>query len=98
MRSMPGLMRPLLALTAALTVTGCSATAGGRQTFPLAADLAVPPKPQRTIEVLTSAQASADFHNALEAWADGLAAQIGGLCRYHQRKGMPIVCPPASDD
>lgn len=58
------------------------------QTFPLAADLAVPPKPRPTVEILSSAEASARFNSDLEAWGDGLAAQVARLCGWAKDAGM----------
>lgn len=94
MRSMPGLMPCLLALSAAFSVSACSTPAPVRQTFPLAADLAVPPKPAPTVETLTSAQASAQYNSDVEAWGDGLAAQVARLCRWAKGSGMAVTCPP----
>lgn len=94
MRSMPALMPCLLALSAAFSVSACSTPAPVRQTFPLAADLAVPPKPRPTVETLTSAQASAQYNSDVEAWGDAMAAQIGRLCRWAKGSGAPVLsCP-----
>ncbi len=88
-----------LALSAGLTVAGCSTQVSVRPTYPSAADLVVEAKPQPTIETMTSAIASADLNNAIEKQRDEFAGRLGRLCRYFDAKGMPgLDCPPPEPD
>lgn len=48
----------------------------------------MPPKPRPTVEILSSAEASATFNSDLEAWGDGLAAQVVRLCGWAKAAGM----------
>jgi hypothetical protein len=60
--------------------------------------LAVPPKPQLSVDAVASnsAQALADHDSQLEAWGDAMALQIGRLCRWAQTNGMKgLDCPKA---
>ena len=85
-------------------MSACAHPARLRPISPPAADLAVPAKPVPTVEILTSAQASAEYNSALEAWGDGMAAQLGRLCRWAATNGVrgldcprpPTVGAPAS--
>lgn len=78
------------------TVPGCAATAGLSTTFPPAADLSVSPKPRIDPSVLDSEVADVAHDIAIEARGDALALQVGRLCRYFDRQGMPgLDCPPA---
>ena len=88
MRSKPGRMALFLALSASFSVAACSTSGPRPQTFPLAADLEVPPKPRPTVEILSSAKASAQFNSDLEAWGDALAAQVLRLCGWAKGAGM----------
>lgn len=84
---------PALALAASLSlVSGCASRG---LVFPPSADLRVPPKPQLAPEAVTS-EAALDAHDiAIETRGDGLAAQVGRLCRFFDELGMPdLDCPP----
>lgn len=48
----------------------------------------MPPKPRPTVEILSSAEASATFNSDVEAWGDALAAQVVRLCGWAKAAGM----------
>lgn len=63
--------------------------------FPPAADLSISPKPRIDPSVLDSEAADVAHDIAIEARGDQLALQVGRLCRYFDRRGMPgLDCPP----
>ncbi|MBX3482559.1 hypothetical protein [Phenylobacterium sp.] len=55
----------------------------------------MPPKPKPSIETLTSAAAAAEYSSSVEAWGEGLAAQVGRLCRWAVANGGKFDCPKA---
>lgn len=49
-----------------------------------------------TIEQLASDKGLNDHDNDIEAWGDGLAAQLDRLCRWHVAMGAPVTCRPVA--
>lgn len=92
-------LRPAGALLLALSLSlasGCANRASGPRPFLPAADLTAPAKPLLSVEDVASGDAAVlDRHNsAIEAWGDGLAAQIGRLCRAAVRLELARAdCP-----
>lgn len=93
-------MRPfltaLLAACAALSiVSGCAAPPPPvSPAFPSYADLTVEPKPQPTIDILTSDKASADYDVAVEAWGTRGWQAVARICRWAKDMGAPkLDCP-----
>ena len=83
-------------LLAALAVSGCGPQIQLRPLFPPAADLAVEAKPVPPVEIVTSAQAGAEYSAHVEAWGERGWLTVARLCRYYKAQGMPgIVCPAA---
>ena len=95
---MPSKLAPMTVcqvLSAVSILSACAKPASPTLAFPPAADLAVPAKPVPSVEILTSAKASAAHSSAVEAWGDGLALQIGRLCRWAEEMGARGVNCPA---
>lgn len=98
-------MRPLRCLTLALliaaslsTVSGCASKGPIPLVLPRAADLQVEDKPRLDPAALDS-EAALDAHDsALEAWGERGWATVGRLCRWAERNGMKIDCPPADGE
>ena len=63
------------------------------QSFPRVADLRVEPKPVPGPEIVTSAQASAQYDAAVEAWGERGWLSVGRLCRWARDNGMTVDCP-----
>lgn len=97
MRYVPGTMKPLLALSFALLASGCAHSTSPSIAFPSPADLSVPQKPQLSVDDVASAAALAEHNSAVEAWGDGMALQIGRLCRWANANGGDFTCPKPPD-
>ena len=97
MSSPKRLIACLMLLGLPLAVSACAApTAVIRPLFPPSADLQVEPKPVPPADIVTSAQAAAQYDIALEAHGDRVWLQVARLCRWFREQGMPgIVCPAA---
>lgn len=61
--------------------------------YPPAADLAVEPKPIAGVEILTSAQAAAEYDVKLESWGERGWKAVARICRWAKGNGMEIACP-----
>lgn len=96
MPSPAGPTRLLLALSCAWLASACASKGPPLTAYPPPADLAVPSKPQLAPEALGSAVALAEHNSRIEAWGDGLALQIGRLCRWAEDMGAKGVRCPAS--
>lgn len=89
-------MSGLLVLSCSWAVAACAHKAPPNPVFPPPADLRAAPKPQLAAEALGSARALAEYNAAVEAWGDGLAAQVGRLCRWSEEMGAEgLSCPRA---
>lgn len=93
MRSAPDLMKHLLALSCGLLASACAHSTSRSPVFPSPVDLTVPPKPQLSVDDVRSASALAEHNSAIEAWGDGMAFQIGRLCRWANANGGQFDCP-----
>jgi hypothetical protein len=92
-------MRSLILLPAMLLslsiVSGCATPVTSSQKYPPADDLQRPAKPKISVDILTSERLHEEYNAAVEAWGDGLAAQVDRLCRFERQLGAPVTCPPA---
>lgn len=88
MKSLKPPMALLLLLTSSLAVSACETPKLALQTYPPVDDLKAPPKPVPTIDILTSAAASARHSANVEVWGDGLALQIHRVCVWAKDRGM----------
>lgn len=66
--------------------------------FPPVADLVVEPKPVPPPEIVTSAQAAAEYDIAVEGWGERGWRAVGRLCRWAKEQGMSVDCPRAEGD
>ena len=91
--------------TLLLTLCACSLAASGcapkeriQPLFPRSADVkdVITPKPVAGPEIITSAQAAADYDIAVEKWGDTIWAAGGRICRWIKDNGgvLPFDCPP----
>lgn len=64
-----------------------------RTIFPPPADLAVEPKPVPPLEIVTSAQAAAEYDVALESWGERGWRTVARICRWAKENGMAVECP-----
>jgi len=95
MLSPKSLTLPPLLVMSLLAAPACAHKAPTFQTYPPAADLQVSPKPRLSAEALSSSEALNRHNIAIEMWGEGLARQVGRLCRWAEAGGMPdINCPP----
>jgi hypothetical protein len=46
-----------------------------------------PAKPKISVDILTSERLHEEYNAAVEAWGDGLAAQVDRLCRFERQLG-----------
>ena len=81
-----------------LVVSGCAAKERIQPLFPRSADIkdVITPKPVAGPEIVTSAQAAADYDIAVEKWGDTIWAAGGRICRWMKDNGgaLPFNCPP----
>lgn len=90
-----GRIAPLMMLLAASAVSACGPQVRIQPLYPPAQDLAVEPKPIPTTDIVTSAQAGAEYSARVEAWGDRGWLTVARLCRYYKAQGMAVECPPA---
>ena len=95
MRSLPFPIRSLMLCGLLLGASACGERVVSVPIFPSSADLALEPKPVPTDDIVTSAQAAAEYDAAVEAWGERGWLQVGRLCRYFKGHGMEVSCPPA---
>ena len=94
---MPSKRRLIPLLT--LFVSGWAASACGPQVriqpqFPPVADLRVEPKPVPPPEIVTSAQAAAQYDVAVESWGERGWLTVGRICRWAVEQGAEgLSCP-----
>lgn len=66
--------------------------------FPKSADIeaAIAPKPVAPAEIVTSAQAAAQYDVAVESWGESLWRAGARICRWAVDSGaqLPFACPP----
>lgn len=64
--------------------------------FPPAADLAVEPKPVPPVDIVTSAQAAAEYDIAVEGWGERGWRAVARICRWAKEQGAEgLTCPEA---
>src|SRR5215217_2252446 len=91
MRSLPSRVLPLALCGLLSLASGC---ANKGPYFPSPADLTVPPKPILSAYAVYDDSLQAAYDIAIEARGDGLALQVGRLCRYFKVLGQPgLNCP-----
>lgn len=66
--------------------------------MPPAADLAVEPKPVPPPEIVTSAQAAAEYDIAVEGWGERGWRTVARICRWAVENGAEITCPAATPE
>lgn len=85
-------------LASALAVSGCGGQERIQIAYPPAADLkaATEAKPAPGDDIVTSAQAAADYDAAIESWGERVSRAGARLCRWAVAMGMKgVECPPA---
>ena len=87
--------RCLMLCALALAASACGERVISTPIFPPSADLAVESKPKPPPEIVTSAQAAAEYDVAVESWGERGWRTVARLCRWAQGHGMTIDCPPA---
>ena len=89
-------MHRSIVFAATFALTACGPQIQLRPLYPPAADLAVEAKPVPSADIVTSAEAGAEYSARVEAWGERGWLTVARLCRYYKGQGMPgIVCPPA---
>lgn len=78
-------------------MSGCASKERIRPLFPPAADIraATEPKPVAPVEIVTSAQAAAEYDVAVESWGERVSRAGGRICRWAIANGaaLPFTCP-----
>ena len=96
---MPSLRRPIPTLMlcgSALAASACAQQDVIRPAFPPAADLRVEAKPVPPPDIVTSAQAAAEYDVAIESWGERGWLQVARICRWARGLGAEgLDCPPA---
>ena len=81
------------ALSLLIALSACEERIVSVPIYPPSADLALEAKPVPTDDIVTSAQAAAEYDAAVEAWGERGWRQVGRLCRYFKGHGMAVECP-----
>jgi len=76
-----------------LVASGCGEQVVSTPIFPPRADLVVEEKPVPTDDIVTSAQASAEYDVAVEGWGERGWLQVARICRWAKGHGMVVECP-----
>lgn len=86
-------------LTAFLTLCACSWVVSGcggqerlKPIFPPPADLRIETKPIPGPEIVTSAQAAADYDIALELWGERGWQAVRRICQWAADNGAAVTC------
>lgn len=93
---MPSHRRPTLLLmlsACSLVAPGCAPQVRIQPILPPAADLAVEPKPVPPVDIVTSAQAAADYDIAIEGWGTRGWNAVARICRWAHEQGASVSCP-----
>ena len=93
MPSRPPLTALPMLCACALAASGCGDRTRVEPSLPPVADLRVEPKPVPPPEIVTSAQAAAEYDIALETWGERGWLQVGRLCRWAREMGAQVACP-----
>lgn len=89
------LMKSLMLCASVLAVSACAPKERLSPAFPPVADLAVEPKPVALPEIVTSAQAAADYDIAVESWGQRGWNAVARMCRWAKDSGASVDCPPS---
>lgn len=91
----PTRLIPRLMLFASLSAaSACGPQVRVQAAFPPSADLRVEPKPVPPADIVTSAQAAAEYDVALEGWGERGWRAVARVCRWAKEQGMQVDCPP----
>ena len=93
MRSPTPPTRFLMLFACASVASACAPQVEIRPLFPPSADLAVEPKPVPPPEIVTSAQAAAEYDIAVEVWGERGWRAVARICRWAREKGAGGECP-----
>lgn len=93
MRSLPRLTRPLILCGFALAANACGHQVHVQPIYPPLADLTVEPKPVPPADIVTSAQAAANYDIAVEGWGERGWRSVARICRWAAAQGMVVDCP-----
>lgn len=97
MRSLKHLIALLTLSVSSLAASACAGKERLQPIFPSSADLkaVTEQKPVATPEIVTSAQAAAEYDIAVEAWGERVSRAGGRICRWAVNNGMklPWECP-----
>lgn len=97
MRLLTSPTRLLMLSVCALAVSGCGPKERLQPIYPPSADIkaATTPKPVAGPEIVTSAQAAAEYDIAVEAWGETVSKAGGRICRWAVNNGakLPFDCP-----
>lgn len=81
----------------ALAVSACTPKERLQPIFPPSVDLklVISPKPKAGPEIVTSAQAAAEYDIAVETWGDTVSKAGQRICRWAENNGakLDFVCP-----
>ena len=94
MPSRPRLILLPMLFVSVWAVSGCAGPrVQVRPLFPPAADLTVEPKPVPTADIVTSAQAAAEYDIAVEGWGERGWLTVARVCRWAREQGAEVACP-----
>ena len=100
MRSLKYLMALLMLCVSGSVVSGCASKERIRPLYPPAADLqaVTERKPVAPVEIVTSAQAAAEYDIAVESWGERVSRAGARICRWTVANGaqLPFSCPEAN--
>lgn len=88
----------LLMLSACVSgASACSTKERVQPIYPPFADLRVEPKPVAGPEIVTSAQAAAEFDVKIESWGERGWRTVARICRWAKENGASVNCPSSGD-
>lgn len=90
------LTRSLILFVLLSGAVACAPAVRIQPIFPPAQDLQVEPKPVPPADIVTSAQAAAQYDIALEGWGERGWLTVGRICRWAKAMGMVVTCEPRS--
>lgn len=93
MRLQPRLILLPILFASSWAVQGCAPRVAVQPLFPPSADLAVEPKPVPPADIVTSAQAAAEYDIAVEGWGERGWLAVARICRWAAEQGAEITCP-----
>src|SRR5687768_16570948 len=95
MPSRPRLIALPMLFVSVWAVSGCAGPrVQVRPLFPAAVDLAVEPKPAPPADIVTGAQAAAEYDIAVEGWGERSWLAVARVCRWAVENGAEgLNCP-----